>query len=431
MKFAFQTLGCKLNFSESATLSRQLIGKGLTRVENPAEAEIIIVNTCSVTDHADRKCRQAITRLHRLNPTARIVVTGCYAQLNPTRLSTIEGVKKVISTADKFNIDAYLSEDTISTSDKELTFCGAVSYDERTRCFLKVQDGCDYFCTYCTIPHARGRSRSATVEQTMALAVEAAQKGIKEIVLTGVNIGTFGKGTSENLLSLCQALDNLYDKGIERIRISSIEPNLLTDELIDFTLHSHIFAPHFHIPLQSGSDDILKLMGRRYRRDTFAERVQRIKHNRRDAFIGVDVIVGMRGETEEMFQDSLDFIQSLPVTQLHVFPYSERSGTRALQITPIVPENVKKQRAEKLQKISQTKLTQFYEQHIGCSARVLWEKAKKDGNLMHGFTDNYIRVSTPYNPQLADRTEWVQLGSINLKDRALSLIANRKSDDEI
>ncbi len=424
MDFTFHTLGCKLNFSESATLSKEFEKRGHCRVERVEDAQLVIVNTCSVTDNADRKCRQAISHIHRQNSDAKIVVTGCYAQLNPERLLSMEGVDKVILTVDKFNIDAYLSP---SASNQEinaaLTFHPSVSHEERTRCFLKVQDGCDYFCSYCTIPFARGRSRSGSVRQIVELASDIAKKGVKEIVLTGVNIGTFGKGADENLLTLCQSLDEFHQQGIERIRISSIEPNLLTDDLIRFTLSSHIFAPHFHIPLQSGSNEMLEIMGRKYKREVFEEKVRLIKSICPQAFIGVDVIVGMRGETEALFEDSKNFIQSLPVTQLHVFPYSERSGTRALRITPVVAEQEKKQRAIQLQNISKIKTTEFYQRHVGLSMRVLWEKAKKEGDFMHGFTDNYIRVSAPYDPSKVETIQQVILGPFNLQDKMLSLSA--------
>lgn len=424
MKFTFLTLGCKLNFSESATLSKEFEKRGHCRVERVEDAQIVIVNTCSVTDNADRKCRQAISHIHRQNPDSEIVVTGCYAQLNPERLLSMEGVGKVIATADKFNVDVYLSPNASNQeTNGALTFHPSVSHEERTRCFLKVQDGCDYFCSYCTIPYARGRSRSGSVRQIVEIASDVARQGVKEIVLTGVNIGTFGKGTEENLLTLCQSLDALYQQGIERIRISSIEPNLLTDDLIRFTLSSHVFAPHFHIPLQSGNNEMLEMMGRKYKREVFEAKVRLIKNICPQAFIGVDVIVGMRGETETLFQDSMDFIQSLPVTQLHVFPYSERSGTRALRITPVVSELEKKQRAERLQNISKIKTTEFYRQYIGSSARVLWEKAKKEGGYMHGFTDNYIRVSAPYDPLKVETIQQVTLGNINARDKMLSLSA--------
>lgn len=431
MKFAFHTLGCKLNFSESSTIAHQLALRGHTKVEQPQDADLLIVNTCSVTDSADRKCRQAITKLHRLNPKAKIIVTGCYAQLQPQRLLSINGVSKVISKENKFNIDAYLDSPSSLTSD---TFTPSLSYEERTRCFLKIQDGCDYFCSYCTIPLARGHSRSGEINQIATLAQQAADNGAKEIVLTGVNIGTFGFSNPvlnvhtqpSSLLELCKALDNI--KGIARFRISSIEPNLLSDELIDFTLHSRLFAPHFHIPLQSGSNEVLKLMKRRYNRELFQQKVLTIKSICPNAFIGVDVIVGMRGESRQMFEDCLDFIQQLPITQLHIFPYSERSGTLALQIKPIVSESEKRSRAELLHTVSEQKTHDFYHSHIGSSATVLWESAPKRSKhsgalLMHGFTENYIRVSTPFNPDLVGSLQQVRLGEINTNDQMLSLTA--------
>ncbi|MBR5084192.1 MAG: tRNA (N(6)-L-threonylcarbamoyladenosine(37)-C(2))-methylthiotransferase MtaB [Prevotella sp.] len=412
-KAAYFTLGCKLNFSETSTFAAMLREMGVTAVEKGEQADICLINTCSVTEVADHKCRQAIHRMVRQHPGAFVVVTGCYAQLSPQQVSEIDGVDLVLGSNEKATLIEHLSQvwtgvpktdslhqyHTVKTKDIK-AFAPSCSRGNRTRYFLKVQDGCDYFCTYCTIPYARGFSRSATVDTLVKQARQAALEGGREIVLTGVNIGDFGKNTGENFLDLVRALDQV--EGIQRYRISSLEPDLLSDELIAYCAASRAFMPHFHIPLQSGSDEVLRLMHRRYNRALFADKIQRIKEAMPDAFIGVDVIVGMRGETEAHFQETYDFLSALDITQLHVFPYSERPGTAALRIDHVVSDAEKKRRSAALLKLSDEKTRAFYERHIGTTAEVLFERATR-GRAMKGFTRNYIRVELPPNeadPQL-------------------------------
>ncbi len=394
------TLGCKLNFSETSTFGRMLQELGVRTAQKGERADICLINTCSVTDVADHKCRQAIHRLVRENPGAFVVVTGCYAQLEAEAVSKIEGVSLVLGSNEKAHLVQFLSEafvcrNGIATYRAEKTkdirtFAPSCSRGNRTRFFLKVQDGCDYFCTYCTIPYARGFSRNPSIESLVAQARQAAEEGGKEIVLTGVNIGDFGKTTGERFIDLVKALDRVAD--IRRYRISSLEPDLLSDELIDYCANeSRAFMPHFHIPLQSGSDTVLRLMHRHYDRQLFADKIMRIKQQMPDAFIGVDVMVGCRGETPECFEETYEFIASLPVTQLHVFPYSERPGTSALKIDYVVPEKEKKKRSKRLLELSDEKTHAFYEHFIGQEMEVLFEKATR-GRAMHGFTRNYIRV---------------------------------------
>ena len=393
------TLGCKLNFSETSTFAKMLQEMGVQTVAKGEQADICLINTCSVTEVADHKCRQAIHRLVRQHPNAFVVVTGCYAQLKPEQVSKIEGVDLVLGANEKANLIQFLSDSfvrrdsvanyhTVKTKDIK-TFAPSCSRGNRTRYFLKVQDGCDYFCTYCTIPYARGFSRNPTIASLVTQAEEAAREGGKEIVLTGVNIGDFGKTTGERFIDLVKALDAV--EGVSRYRISSLEPDLLSDELIDFCAHSRAFMPHFHIPLQSGSDTILKLMHRHYDRQLFADKIQRIKSVMPDAFIGVDVMVGCRGETPECFEETYDFLCSLDVTQLHVFPYSERPGTAALKIPYTVSDADKRERSKRLLDLSDEKTHAFYQRYIGKEAEVLFEKAPR-GKAMHGFTKNYIRV---------------------------------------
>ncbi len=393
------TLGCKLNFSETSTFAKMLQEMGVQTVAKGEQADICLINTCSVTEVADHKCRQAIHRLVRQHPNAFVVVTGCYAQLKPEQVSKIEGVDLVLGANEKANLIQFLSDSfvrrdsvanyhTVKTKDIK-TFAPSCSRGNRTRYFLKVQDGCDYFCTYCTIPYARGFSRNPTIASLVTQAEVAAREGGKEIVLTGVNIGDFGKTTGERFIDLVKALDAV--EGISRYRISSLEPDLLSDELIDFCAHSRAFMPHFHIPLQSGSDTILKLMHRHYDRQLFADKIQRIKSVMPDAFIGVDVMVGCRGETPECFEETYDFLCSLDVTQLHVFPYSERPGTAALKIPYKVSDADKRERSKRLLDLSDEKTHAFYQHYIGKEAEVLFEKAPR-GKAMHGFTKNYIRV---------------------------------------
>lgn len=402
-KAAYFTLGCKLNFSETSTFGKMLSDLGVVTVGDGEQADLCVINTCSVTEVADHKCRQAIHRMVRNNPSAFVVVTGCYAQLAPETISKIDGVDLVLGSNEKASLVQFLSERwSGEVSDKHLhehysvktkdikTFAPSCSRGNRTRYFLKVQDGCDYFCTYCTIPYARGFSRNPTIASLVAQAEQAAAEGGKEIVLTGVNIGDFGKTTGESFIDLVKALDRV--EGIRRYRISSLEPDLMSDELIEYCAKdSRAFMPHFHIPLQSGSDTVLRLMHRHYDRALFAHKIQKIKEFQPDAFIGVDVMVGCRGETSECFEETYDFLDSLDVTQLHVFPYSERPGTAALKIPYIVDDHTKKQRSNRLLALSDKKTQAFYSRHIGQDAEVLFEKAAR-GKAMHGFTRNYIRV---------------------------------------
>ena len=401
----FYTLGCKLNFSETSTFARTLYNMGVREAKKTEQADICLINTCSVTEVADHKCRQIIHRMVRQNPGAFVIVTGCYAQLESATVAKIEGVDLVLGSNEKADLVQYLSDawNKVDTAKEETSegeyhsvktkdiksFQASCSRGNRTRYFLKVQDGCNYFCTYCTIPFARGFSRNPTIQSLVEQAEEAAREGGKEIVLTGVNIGDFGKSTGESFLDLVKALDKV--EGIQRFRISSLEPDLIDDELIAYCAESRAFMPHFHIPLQSGSDEVLKLMHRRYDTELFAHKIKLIKEKMPDAFIGVDVMVGSRGERPEYFEDCYNFLDSLPVTQLHVFPYSERPGTAALSIPYVVDDREKKHRAHKLLKLSDEKTRAFYAEHIGQEADVLFEKAAR-GKAMHGFTANYIRV---------------------------------------
>jgi len=405
-KAAYYTLGCKLNFSETSTFGKLLEEMGVSQAVAGEQADICLINTCSVTEVADHKCRQIIHRMTRNHPGALVVVTGCYAQLESERVSQIEGVDLVLGSNEKASLISFLSDAFVrknslehpqealhehhSVKTKDIrSFQPSCSKGNRTRYFLKVQDGCDYFCTYCTIPYARGFSRNPSVSSLVEQARQAAAEGAKEIVLTGVNIGDFGKTTGEDFTALVKALDQV--EPISRYRISSIEPDLLSDELIDYCSRSRAFMPHFHIPLQSGSDEVLRLMHRRYDKQLFAHKIELIKQKMPDAFIGVDVMVGCRGERPELFEECYDFLDSLDVTQLHVFPYSERPGTAALRIPYIVDEKEKKARCRKLIALSQTKTEAFYARHIGCEMEVLLEKAPR-GKAMHGFTRNYIRT---------------------------------------
>ena len=434
-KARFYTLGCKLNFSETSTFAKLLGEMGVVEAEDGEKADICLVNTCSVTEMADHKCRQTIHRLVRETPGAFMVVTGCYAQLDPEKVSKMEGVDLVLGSNEKANLIQYLNDawsrpadadndghrhifHNVKTKDIK-TFQPSCSRGNRTRYFLKVQDGCNYYCTYCTIPFARGNSRNPSIASLVAQAEQAAREGGKEIVLTGVNIGDFGQTTGEKFIDLVKALDGV--EGIQRFRISSIEPDLISDELIEYCAASRAFMPHFHIPLQSGSDEVLKLMHRRYSRDLFAHKIGLIKQLMPDAFIGVDVMVGCRGETPECFDDSYAFLDSLPVTQLHVFPYSERRGTAALRINYVVADNVKKERVHKLLKLSDEKTLDFYARHIGKEAEVLFEKSAH-GKAMHGFTRNYIRVELPPsddNDRLDNEIVKVRLGELNYAKNAL------------
>lgn len=396
-KAVYYTLGCKLNFAETSSIGKSLKQAGIRTARKGEKADIIVVNTCSVTEVADKKCRQAIHKLVKAHPGAYVIVTGCYAQLKPDTVADIDGVDLVLGAEQKGDLMDYLVTleksshgEAITTATKDIRkFSPSCSRGDRTRYFLKVQDGCDYFCSYCTIPFARGRSRNGRIADLVKQAEEVAAEGGKEIVLTGVNIGDFGKTTGETFLDLIKELDNV--EGIERYRISSIEPNLLTDEIIEFVSTSKRFMPHFHIPLQSGCDEVLKLMRRRYDTSLFASKIEKIKKLMPNAFIGVDVIVGTRGETPEYFETAYNFIKSLDITQLHVFSYSERPGTQALKIDYVVSPEEKHKRSQRLLELSDIKLKDFYSRHIGKEAIVLSEHSKA-GVPMHGFTDNYIRV---------------------------------------
>lgn len=442
-KAAYFTLGCKLNFSETSTFGKMLADLGVHVAEEGEVADICLVNTCSVTEVADHKCRQAIHRLVRNNPGAFVVVTGCYAQLESESVSKIDGVDLVLGSDEKANLiqflsDAWTAKESAAERDEDgkaeslhefhsvktkmiKSFAPSCSRGNRTRYFLKVQDGCDYYCTYCTIPYARGNSRNPTIASLVAQAEEAAREGGKEIVLTGVNIGDFGKTTGESFLDLCKALDKV--EGIERYRISSMEPDLLSDELIEFCSQSRAFMPHFHVPLQSGSDEVLKLMHRRYGKALFAHKIELIKQKMPDAFIGVDVMVGCRGETPECFEECYEFLDGVDVTQLHVFPYSERPGTAALRIPYVVDDAEKKVRSKCLLDLSEQKRINFYARYIGTEQEVLFEKATR-GKAMHGFTANYIRVELPaklakeeYDNQILR----VRLGEFNRDKSALQV----------
>ena len=441
-KAKYFTLGCKLNFSETSTFGKMLSEMGVVTARKDEQADLCLINTCSVTDVADHKCRQAIHRLVRENPGAFVVVTGCYAQLEPEKISQIDGVDLVLGSNEKANLIQFLSDawnnrgerlevrgerNVFYQKTKDIkSFAPSCSRGNRTRYFLKVQDGCDYFCTYCTIPYARGFSRNPSIASLVAQTEEAAREGGKEIVLTGVNIGDFGKTTGEKFLDLVKALDAI--EGVQRYRISSLEPDLLSDELIDYCAQSRAFMPHYHIPLQSGSDTVLKLMHRHYDRQLFADKIHRIKSVMPDAFIGVDVMVGCRGETPECFEETYDFLNGLDVTQLHVFPYSERPGTSALSIPYVVSDKDKRERSRRLLDLSDRKTHAFYERHIGQEAEVLFEKATR-GRAMHGFTKNYVRVElspadakAEYDNQLIN----VRLGCFNHDKTALKIETMRK-----
>ena len=409
---AFHTLGCKLNFSETSTLSRLLEAEGFEKKDFTDKADVYVINTCSVTDNADKECRMLVRRIQRKAPESVVVITGCYAQLKPKEISEIEGVDLVLGAAEKFNIVQHLKEFTkgdntkISSCEIEEVsgFHSSFSVNDRTRTFLKVQDGCDYTCAFCTIPMARGKSRSNTVEKVLTEVIKLAEAGVKEIVLTGVNLGDFGKGPdgnkkhAETFFELVKVLETI--DGIDRYRISSIEPNLLTNEIIEFVANSNKFMPHFHIPLQSGSNEILGLMRRRYKRELYSERVKLIKTLMPHCAIGVDVIVGFPGETAELFKDTIDFLTGLEVSYLHVFTYSERANTAAVEMIGAVPMSIRNDRNKKLRNLSFMKLSEHTRQHIGQTRKVLFEGHNKNG-IMEGYTDNYIKITT------LTRLEWV------------------------
>ena len=415
---AFATLGCKLNFSETSTIARSFEEKGFNRVNFKEKADVYVINTCSVTDTADKKSRTIIRQAAKLNPAAFIVVTGCYAQLKAEEAALIEGVDLVIGANDKFNITKYL-ENLEKHRESEVHTCGfneisefqhAYSYGDRTRCFLKVQDGCNYFCTYCTIPLARGKSRNPSIESIINEAKIVSDQGIKEIILTGVNIGDFGNSTGETFLELLRALDEVETIG--RIRVGSVEPNLLTDEMISFIAHSKRIAPHFHIPLQAGTDEVLQLMKRRYSTALFEQRIKKIRELLPDAFIGVDLIAGMNGETPELFDKAFRFVENLDISELHVFPYSERKNTLALKIEGVVAFEERRQRAQKLIGLSEKKLSRFYLRNIGKTSSVLFENEKHKG-VMQGWTANYIKVETPVDLNLLNQFRKVKLCGMN------------------
>ena len=418
-KVAFYTLGCKLNFSETSTIARLFEDAGFAKVDFEDAPDVFVINTCSVTDNADKKCKQLVKKALKVNPNAFVTIVGCYAQLKPEEIGKIPGVDLVLGANEKFDILAYL-EQTDKKEEAQVSyqniketkeFIPSFSYGDRTRSFLKVQDGCDYFCTFCTIPLARGKSRNASILETLVEAEKIAQTEIKEVVLTGVNIGDFGQGEGENFFQLIQALDKVY--GIDRYRISSIEPNLLSNEIIDFCLSdSQKFVPHFHIPLQVGNDRILKAMRRKYERSLYAERVAQIKSLRTDCCIGVDVIVGFPGETDEEFLDSYNFIQSLPISYIHVFTYSERANTSAPKLGEFVPMEKRKERSKMLHILSDKKKRAFYEENIGTDRTVLFEAEEEEG-MMYGFTENYVKVKTPFQAELVNNFRKVRLTNID------------------
>ena len=409
-KAAYYTLGCKLNFAETSTIGRALLAQGIRSVRPQEEADICVINTCSVTELADKKCRTMIRKAAREHPGAFVIVTGCYAQLSPEEVADIEGVDLVIGAEKKLDLAEYLdlsvskpsSASIIHSRTKDIrSFRLSSSSDERTRHFLKVQDGCDYHCTYCTIPKARGRSRSGSVGEIVAEAERIASVGGREIVLTGVNIGDFGRGRGEDFFDLIRALDQV--EGIERFRIGSIEPNLLTEEIIEYCARSRRIAPHFHIPLQSGSDEVLRLMKRRYDTELFRSRVSLIQELLPQAFIGIDVIVGTRGEEAEYFEDCYRFLESIPFSQLHVFSYSEREGTAALSIDHVVSPQDKHRRSQRLMQLSEERLKAFYRSNLGRELTVIWEHGNYNG-LMMGHSENYIRVAQPYDEEAIGTT---------------------------
>jgi len=416
-KASFYTLGCKLNFAETSNIARSFEDIGFLRVEFSEKADVIVINSCSVTAEGDKKTRNIIRQAIRKNPISMVIVTGCYAQLQPETILKIEGVDLIIGSAGKQNIPAYLgnlikkeqAEIYIQAPNEIRKYFHAYSFGDRTRSFLKVQDGCDYYCTYCTIPFARGRSRNDSIANTVAEARVIADKGTQEIILTGVNIGDFGKSTGEKFIDLLRGLDQI--ENLKRIRISSVEPNLLTDEIIEFAAQSKRIMPHFHIPLQSGSNEVLNLMKRKYKREVFESRVAKIKQEIPQAFIGVDVIAGTNGETDEFFNDSYRFIADLDISQLHAFPYSERPRTKALELKPVIPVDERKHRTQRLISLSERKMEHFYLQHLGTIHEVLFED-QKDKKCLSGFTDNYIRVETPYSEGLENQIVQVKLENL-------------------
>ncbi len=426
-KVAFQTFGCKLNFSETSSISKSFLKDGFEAVAFKEKADVYVINSCSVTGNAEKKCKAAIKQAHKRNPDAKIAIIGCFSQLRPAELAEMDGIDLVLGNNDKFKVLEHLhqlennkiDQPIIAISDlkTDFNFYPTYSSGDRTRSFLKVQDGCDYFCSFCTIPAARGRSRSNTIESTLKVAHEIAKSEIQEIILTGVNVGDFGKRNNESFFDLIRELDTI--DGLERIRISSIEPDLLSNDIIKFVARSDKFLPHFHIPLQSGSKNILKAMKRRYTPALFADRVKTIKELMPHCLIAADVIVGFPGETDEEFEEAYNFIRDTEITYTHVFSYSDRPGTLASKNTNKVPSVVIKQRSQKLQQLSNRKKLQFYNDHIGFKSKVLFESDNNNG-YMHGFTENYIKVKTPFNSNLTNRIIPVQLIDID-KDGVFSI----------
>jgi threonylcarbamoyladenosine tRNA methylthiotransferase MtaB len=419
-KAAFYTLGCKLNFSETSTISRLFEDAGIAKVDFEETPDIYVINTCSVTENADKKCKQLVKKALKINPNAYIAIIGCFAQLKPEEIGLIPGVDLVLGANEKFNIVEHIEQMEAKTGSAKVAFesikntnefVPAFSYGDRTRSFLKVQDGCDYFCTFCTIPLARGKSRNATVDKTVIEAKKIAETEVKEVVLTGVNIGDFGQGKTENFYDLVKALDQV--EGIDRFRISSIEPNLLSNEIIKFTLNeSKRFVPHFHIPLQSGSNRLLKAMRRKYLRELYAERVEYIKSLRADCCIGVDVIVGFPGETDEEFMETVDFLKDIDISYLHVFTYSERANTTAVKLGDAVPMATRRERSKQLHILSDKKKRAFYEQNLGTLRTVLFENEEDEG-MMYGFTENYVKVKFPFDPALSNTFQQIKLTEID------------------
>lgn len=417
-KIAYYTLGCKLNSSETSTIAKELTGAGYARVSFDQSPDVFVINTCSVTDHADKKCRNIVRRALSVNPKAFIAVIGCYAQLKPKEIASIEGVDVVLGASEKFNVKDYIKniekkqhgQYHVEAIKQTKDFIPSFSEGDRTRCFLKVQDGCNYFCSFCTIPLARGKSRSASIYKTMIEANKAAQTAANEIVLTGVNIGDFGNGNGETFFDLVQELDEL--EGISRIRISSIEPNLLSDDIIQFCSTSKKFVPHFHVPLQSGSDTILSSMRRRYKTALYQSRIEGIKSAMPEASIGVDVIVGFPGETDDEFEKTFEFLHSLPISYLHVFSYSERPNTTAVRKTDVVPKSKRHERSKRLRILSSKKQRAFYSQFIGHTKTVLFESENHEG-FIRGFTENYLKVQVPFNKNLVNQLRTVDLDKLN------------------
>lgn len=415
---AFYTLGCKLNFSETSTISRQLKDKGFTTVQFSEGADVYVINTCSVTENADKKCRKVVKEALKQNKQAKVIVIGCYAQLKPKEISEIPGVNMVLGAAEKFNLSEHL--DKLDFQEEALVFNQNIketnvfvpgySMGDRTRTFMKIQDGCDYFCTFCTIPLARGKSRSGTIEETVVRAKEIAQSSVQEVVLTGVNIGDFGVQNDETFFELIQELDQI--EGIERFRISSIEPNLLNEEIIEFVKSSKRFAPHFHIPLQSGNDELLKKMRRKYPVELYTSRVDKINQQIENCCIGVDVIVGFPGETDEHFEETYNYLKDLEISYLHVFPYSERANTGARKMADPVPQHVRMERSKMLRNLSLKKRRKFYESQIGRTVKVLFEEKEQNG-MISGFSENYVKVEVPYDPLLINEIKEMQLEGFN------------------